>query len=932
MMANDKPRTNEEPISHFCLVDGSGFIFRAFHALPPMSRADGTPTNAVFGFTNMLIKLIDDLKADHCAIIFDTARKTFRNDIFDQYKANRPPAPEELIPQFSIIREAVNAFNVPCIEMDGFEADDLIASYTTLAVNDGAKVTIVSSDKDLMQLVGHNVMMHDPMKNKYIGVSEVREKFGVNPDKVIDVQSLAGDSADNVPGVPGIGIKTAAQLITEYGDLDSLLARATEITQPKRKENLINFSEMARISRDLVTLKTDVEVPRPLQSLAVANFDPNTVLEFLRAQGFKRLTARFETEAETQNIPNHSQDITSNEPAINYQLVQDIEILEQWLSEIKETGIVAFDTETNSLNATQASLVGISLATSDGRACYIPLRHKCLSQSNLLTSKTDTIKQIPFDEAISLIKPILEDPSILKIGHNIKYDALVMQQPKNGNIQLQSIDDTMCLSYVLEGGMHGHGLDELSELHFNHNNIKFKDVCGTGKSQISFAEVPLEKALYYAAEDADMTLRLHKKLKANLPKNKMVTVYETLERPLIPVLTQMENNGIKVDPLILRQMSEDFSKRLEDRAAEIYSISGSDFNIGSPKQLGEVLFDKLGLAGGKKNKTGAYGTGVEVLEELAANGSELALKIIEWRQISKLKSTYTDALIQEINPATGRIHTSYSMTGANTGRLSSNSPNLQNIPIRTDEGRKIRTAFIAESGNTLLSIDYSQIELRLLADIANIQSLKDAFHEGIDIHAQTASEVFNVPLQEIDSMVRRNAKAINFGIIYGISSFGLARQLRCQQSDAKRYIDAYFDKYPGIKAYMENTKLAARANGYVETLFGRKIHLSGIKEASPARRGFFERAAINAPIQGTAADIIKRAMIKVPMALKNAQLNAQMLLTVHDELLFEVPNTELQDTTQTLRRAMEEAAMPAVKISVPLVAEAGTGLNWAEAH
>jgi DNA polymerase-1 len=931
-MVNDKPRTNEEPISHFCLVDGSGFIFRAFHALPPMSRADGTPTNAVFGFTNMLIKLIDDLKADHCAIIFDTARKTFRNDIFDQYKANRPPAPEELIPQFSIIREAVKAFNVPCIEMDGFEADDLIASYTTLAVNEGAKVTIISSDKDLMQLVGHNVMMHDPMKNKYIGVSEVREKFGVNPEKVIDVQSLAGDSADNVPGVPGIGIKTAAQLITEYGDLDSLLARATEITQPKRKENLINFSEMARISRDLVTLKTDVEVPQSLQSLAVANFDPNTVLEFLRAQGFKRLTARFETEAETQRIPNTSQDVTSNEPAINYQLVQDIEILKQWLFKIKETGIVAFDTETNSLNATQASLVGISLAISDGRACYIPLRHKCLSQSNLLTSKTDTIKQIPFDKAISLIKPILEDPSVLKIGHNIKYDALVMQQPKNGNIQLQSIDDTMCLSYVLEGGMHGHGLDELSELHFNHNNIKFKDVCGTGKSQISFAEVSLEKALYYAAEDADMTLRLHKKLKARLPQNKMVTVYETLERPLIPVLTQMENNGIKVDPLILRQMSEDFSKRLEDRAAEIYSISGSDFNIGSPKQLGEILFDKLGLAGGKKNKTGAYGTGIEVLEELAANGSELAVKIIEWRQISKLKSTYTDALIQEINPATGRIHTSYSMTGANTGRLSSNSPNLQNIPIRTEEGRKIRTAFIAESGNTLLSIDYSQIELRLLAEIANIQSLKDAFHAGIDIHAQTASEVFNVPLQEIDPMVRRNAKAINFGIIYGISSFGLARQLRCQQSDAKRYIDAYFDKYPGIKAYMENTKVAARANGYVETLFGRKIHLPGIKEASPARRGFFERAAINAPIQGTAADVIKRAMIKVPLALKNAQLNARMLLTVHDELLFEVPNNELQDTTQTLSSVMEEAAMPAIKISVRLVAESGTGLNWAEAH
>ena len=931
-MANIKLETPNYSDSHFCLVDGSGFIFRAFHALPPMSRADGTPTNAVFGFTNMLIKLIEDLNADHCAVIFDTARKTFRNDIYDQYKANRPPVPEELIPQFSIIREAVRAFNVACIELDGYEADDLIATYATLAKKSGAKVTIISSDKDLMQLVGPDVLMHDPMKNKYIGVSEVIEKFGVKPDKVIDVQSLAGDSADNIPGVPGIGIKTAAHLITEYGDLDSLLNRANEIKQPKRRDNLINFAEMARISRSLVTLKTDIEAPQTLKSMAVISPDTNKVLSFLKTQGFKRLIARYESESSVLENSETAPSTTNLKLEKKYTLIQDINILEQWIEEIKTIGIVAFDTETDSLNASQAKLIGFSLATAPGKACYVPLRHESVEQSNLLTTAPPLIKQIPFNDAIALLKPILEDPSILIIGHNIKYDSLVISQKSNGEIKLQSVDDTMCLSYVVEGGLHGHGLDELSELHFNHINIKYKEICGTGKSQISFAKVPLSRALDYAAEDADMTFRLHKKLKAELPKSRMTTVYETLERPLIAVLAEMEGIGIKVDPLILKKMSEDFSKRLGHQAIEIHNMAGSEFNIGSPKQLGEILFTKLGLKGGKKNKTGAYGTSADVLEELAANGSELAGKVIDWRQISKLKSTYTDALVEEINPETGRIHTSYSMTGASTGRLSSNSPNLQNIPIRTEEGRKIRTAFIAEFGQTLVSIDYSQIELRLLADIANINSLKEAFNDDIDIHAQTASEVFNVPLEKVDPTTRRNAKAINFGIIYGISSFGLARQLRCPQREAKAYIEAYFEKYPGIKSYMEKTKVAARENGYVETLFGRKVHLAGIKESNPARRGFYERAAINAPIQGTAADIIKRAMIRVPTALKNAKLKAKMLLTVHDELLFEVPKTELDKTIQIVREVMERAALPAVQISVPLIADVGTGANWAEAH
>ena len=919
--------------SHFYLVDGSGFIFRAFHALPPMSRPDGTPTNAVFGFTNMLIKLIEDLHADHCAVIFDTSRKTFRSEIYDQYKAQRPPAPEELIPQFDLIRQAVKAFNVASLEMDGFEADDLIATYARLAQESGAEVTIVSSDKDLMQLVGPDVTMYDPMKNREIGAAEVMEKFGVAPDKVIDVQALAGDSVDNVPGVPGIGVKTAAQLITEYGDLDTLLERAGEIKQPKRRENLIEHAEMARISRDLVTLKTDVDVPEPLEALGVRDPDPATVLEFLKEQGFRRLIARYEAELSDAGHEMPS-DSTAEEPAgeASYELVQEIDALDRWITEAEKLGVVAFDTETSSLDATQAVVVGLSLATAPGKACYVPLRHGANSQGSLLSETAPAPKQIPFEDAMARLKPLLENPGVLKIGHNIKYDALVMMQPGNGGVAVAPVDDTMCLSYVMEGGLHGHGLDELSRLHFDHVNIKYEEVCGKGKAQIPFAEVPLDKALDYAAEDADMTLRLHRVLKPELPKVGMATVYETLERPLIPVLSKMENNGIKVDPAILRDMSADFARRLEEQAIEIHKLAGSEFNIGSPKQLGEILFDQMGLPGGKKTKTGAYATGADVLEDLAANGHDLPARVLDWRQMSKLKSTYTDSLVEDINPATGRIHTSYSMTGANTGRLSSNDPNLQNIPVRTEEGRKIRTAFIAEPGHTLLSVDYSQIELRLVAHIANIDSLKRAFHEGIDIHAQTASEVFNVPIEGIDPMVRRNAKAINFGIIYGMSSFGLSRTLRIPVSEAKAYIDAYFERYPEIRTYMDAAKTEAREKGYVETLFGRKVHLGGIKDNNPARRSFSERAAINAPIQGSAADIIKRAMVRVPKALEAAGLGARMLLTVHDELLFEVPDAEMEATKALVREVLEGAAHPAVDISVPLIADAGEGASWAAAH
>jgi DNA polymerase I len=929
------PDASAQP--HFYLVDGSGFIFRAFHALPPMTRSDGTPTNAVFGFTNMLVKLIEDLEADHVAVIFDVSRSSFRNEIYPQYKAQRPDAPEELVPQFSIIREAVRAFNVACIEMPGFEADDLIATYARLAHESGARVTIVSSDKDLMQLIRPGIDMYDPMRNRAIGPDEVMEKFGVGPDKVVDVQALAGDSTDNVPGVPGIGVKTAAQLINEYGDLDTLLARAGEIKQPKRRESLTEKADMARISRELVRLRQDVDVPEPLDALAVKVADPATVLAFLKTQEFKRLIARYEAELADSGRPAPATAVAAEpSPATDgYELVQDTDALKRWIAEAERLGTVAFDTETTSLDATRADLVGVSLATTPGRACYVPLRHTSGdAQGSLLggSGGGEAPRQIPFDEAMALLRPLLENPAVLKVGHNIKYDALVLTRPSNGAVAVAPVDDTMCLSYVLEGGLHGHGLDELSLLHFEHRNIAFEDVCGKGKAQIPFSQVALEKARDYAAEDADMTLRLHRKLRPELPKASMTTVYETLERPLIPVLVSMEREGIKVDPSILRDMSKDFGRRLVELEEQIQTLAGEQFNVGSPKQLGEILFDKMSLPGGKKGKTGAYATGADVLEELAAMGHDLPARVLDWRQLSKLKSTYTDALVEQVNPETGRIHTSYSMTGANTGRLSSNDPNLQNIPIRTEEGRKIRTAFIAEPGHVLLSVDYSQIELRLVAHIAGIESLKQAFARGIDIHAQTASEVFGVPLDKMDPMTRRNAKAINFGIIYGISSFGLARQIGTSQGEARSYIEAYFKRFPGIRAYMDQTKRQAHEWGMVETLFGRRVHIPSIKDANPARRAFGERAAINAPIQGTAADVIKRAMVRIQPALTRAGLKARMLLQVHDELLFEVPEAEVEATTALVRDVMEGAAEPVVQLSVPLVADAGVGASWAAAH
>ena len=918
---------------HVFLVDGSGFIFRAYHALPPMTAPDGTPTNAVFGFTKMLMKLVEDTEADYVAVIFDRARKTFRNDIYPEYKAHRPPPPDDLIPQFDLVRKATEALNVAAIDMDGFEADDLIATYARQAKERGAEVTIVSSDKDLMQLVDAQVSLFDAMKNREIGPDQVMEKFGVGPDRVIDVQALAGDSTDNVPGVPGIGVKTAAQLIEEYGDLDTLLARAGEIKQPKRRESLIEKADLARISRDLVTLKDDVPVTRTIDDMRKKAPDAETLLAFLRDLGFKSLATTVESRL---GMPKGNGGGSPAQPATalapQYELVQSLDRLTSWIDAAYATGVIAVDTETDALDAMGAGLVGVSLATEAGRACYIPLAHvSSVPQGQLDLGDGDgggsesAPDQIPLKDALAALKPMLEDPSILKIGQNIKYDIQVLGRY---GVEVAPVDDTMLLSYVLDGGLHGHGMDELARDFLDHDTIKFKDVTGTGKAQVSFDRVPLDKALDYAAEDADITLRLHNLFKPRLVAEHMVTVYETLERPLIPVLRDMERRGIKVDAAVLKGLSADFAARMDDLEGEIHKLAGHEFNIGSPKQLGEILFDEMGLDGGKKTKTGAYGTGADVLEDLAAQGHDLPQKVLDWRQLSKLKSTYTDTLVGEINPKTGRVHTNYAQAVAATGRLSSSDPNLQNIPIRSEEGRKIRTAFVADKGYTLMSADYSQIELRLLAHVAGIESLKQAFHDGLDIHALTASQVFGIPVDGMDPMVRRRAKAINFGIIYGISAFGLARQLGISRGEAGDYIDAYFEQYPGIKAYMERTKEQATKVGFVETTFGRKCHVRGINDRNPNMRGFAERAAINAPIQGGAADIIKRAMIRLPDALADAGLGARMLLQVHDELIFEVPDAEIEATRDTVRKVMSGAA----RLSVPLDVDIGTGANWDEAH
>ena len=939
-------------VKHLFLVDGSGFIFRAFFARgvssSAMTRSDGTPTNAVYIYTRMLRKLIDDTEADHIAVIFDTSRKSFRNEIYADYKAHRPPPPDDLIPQFALVREATEALNVPAVELPGYEADDLIATYARQAADAGAEVTIVSSDKDLMQLVDDRITMFDAMKNVRIGREQVIEKFGVGPERVIDVQALAGDSTDNVPGVPGIGVKTAAQLVGEYGGLDDILSRAEEIKQPKRRQSLIDGAGDARMSRELVTLKTDVPVEVPLSDLALREPDPGKFLDFLAAQEFKSLVKQYggdpdaipdkkpqaspEAKAPAKQTPtSRKKPSRPSEIADGYELVQTEDRLRVWIGEAARQGSVAVDTETTSLDSMQADLVGISLSLGPNRACYIPVAHVAGEEQAALdldggeSQSTENVPQIPRDRAVELLKPLLEDPAVLKVGHNIKYDNEVFARY---GVRVGPFDDTMILSYVLEGGLHGHGMDELAELHFSHQTIKFKDVAGSGKSQVTFDKVPLDKALDYAAEDADITGRLHGLLRPRLVSDRMVSVYETLERPLIGVLTDMERAGIRADAGVLKRLSGDFEKRLGDLETGIHKLAGHEFNIGSPKQLGEILFDEMGLEGGKKTKTGAYGTGADVLEGLAAEGHELPARVLDWRQLAKLKSTYTDTLIGQINPETGRVHTTYGQAVASTGRLSSNDPNLQNIPVRTEEGRKIRRAFVPSDGCVLLSADYSQIELRLLAHVAGIDVLKDAFRDGMDIHALTASQVFGVPVEGMDPMIRRQAKAINFGIIYGISAFGLARQLAIPRGDARAYIDAYFERYPGIRDYMDRTKDMARELGYVTTLFGRKCYTPGIKDGNPSHRSFAERAAINAPLQGGAADIIKRAMIRMPAALEKAGLGARMLLQVHDELIFDVPEQELDATAELAKSVMEGVAA----LDVPLTVDTGSGGNWDEAH
>jgi DNA polymerase-1 len=937
-------------LRHVYLIDGSGYIFRAYHALPPLTRADGTPVGAVLGFSNILYKFLQDTDADHLAVVFDSARTTFRNRIYDQYKAHRPDPPDDLIPQFKLVRDATDAFGVCRIEREDFEADDLIATYAREAERAGATVTIVSSDKDLMQLISDRISMWDPIKQKPIGAAEVREKFGVGPEKVVEVQALIGDSVDNVPGVPGIGPKTAAELIGIYGDLESVLAHASEIKQPKRRQALIDHAENARMSKRLVVLDDRVPMTVPLHDLTVKPMDRGRITHFLREQGFRTLLNRVESKlggagampAEPAPImpaasPTSTPPLLPSPPAEKeltvaqrYELVQDSAALERWIAAAHEQGFVAVTAETTALDHARAELVGVSLALSPGQAAYIPLGHYIAEGPDALelAAASKALQQIPLREALAKLKPLLEDAGVLKIGHDIKYDSAIFA---HHDIALAPIDSTLLISFVLDAGLHGHELDELAMLHFEHDTIKYKDVAGTGKSHVGFAAVPLEKARDYAAEKVNFALRLYQVLKPRLRERYLLGFYETVERPLVPVIAGMEAAGIRVDRDELSRLSHDFAQRIAGLEAEIHKLAGHPFNIGSPKQLGEVLFDELSLPGGKKGKTGAYGTDAGILEELALT-HDLPARVLDWRQLTKLKSTYTDTLIEEINAKTGRVHTAYSMSGAATGRLSSNDPNLQNIPIRTEEGRKIRRAFVAEPGHKLISADYSQIELRLAAHVAGIDALKEAFRGGADIHAMTASEVFGVPMAKMDGETRRRAKAINFGIIYGISAFGLGNQLGVPQSEAADYIKRYFQRFPGIRDYMERMKQFAREHGYVETIFGRRVHIPGIKDGNVSRRSFSERAAINAPLQGSAADIIKRAMRRIPPALEAAGLRTRMLLQVHDELVFEAPDREVDAAKKLAKDVMESACAPVLSLSVPLVVETGAAGNWDEAH
>ena len=959
---------------HLYLIDGSGYLFRAYHALPPLSRkSDGLPTGAVSGYCNMLWKLLEDMKdgdkPTHIAVVFDAGKTTFRNALYAQYKANRPEPPEDLIPQFPLVRDATRAFGVACVEEPGFEADDLIATYARMANEAGARTTIVSSDKDLMQLViDGKIELLDTMKNKRLATAEVMEKFGVPPSKVVDVQALAGDSTDNIPGVRGIGIKTAAELINQYGDLETLLKRAGEIKQPKRRETLIENTENARISMKLVTLDSKVKIKDGdgPEHFGAREPEPMTLIGFLKAMEFNSLVRRAAAhfgiddpdaiapaaDPAEKSLPTPGK-AASEKPAAKsapqamapgavldkgnllkpidrskYETVNTIARLEHWIARAYEEGKVCVDTETTSLDPMTANLCGVSLAVAPNEACYIPCGHR--SGDGLdLGGTSGKIEQLPEADVLKRLKPLLEDDSILKIGQNLKYDFLIFAQR---NIRVAPLDDTMLMSYVLDSVLHGHGMDELSELHLSHKPIAFSEVAGKGKDKVTFDCVPVAEATKYSAEDADVTLRLHCLLKPRLIAEGKVGVYETLERPLVTVLADMERAGITIDPDFLRKLSNDFAKAQVKLEGEVYKEAGGEFNLGSPKQLGELLFDRMKLPGGRKTKTGAWSTDVDVLEELAAQGHDIAKKAVAWRQLSKLRGTYTDALPTYVNAGTGRVHTSYSMASTSTGRLASTDPNLQNIPIRTEEGRRIRAAFVAPKGSKLISADYSQIELRLLAHIADIPQLKKAFADNLDIHAMTASEIFGVPVKDMPREVRSRAKAINFGIVYGISAFGLANQLGIARGEADDYIKKYFQRFPGIRDYMDATKAFAREHGYIETLFGRHVHIREINSTNPGHRGGAERAAINAPIQGTAADVIRRAMIRMPAALAAKKLKSKMLLQVHDELIFEAPEKEVDAVIKVARNVMEKSSLPALEISVPLLVEARAADNWDEAH
>jgi DNA polymerase I len=931
---------------HLHLIDGSAFIFRAYHALPPLTRkSDGLPIGAVSGFCNMLQRYVENNSgadaATHVAVIFDKGSHTFRNDMYDLYKANREAMPEDLRPQIPLTRIATKAFNIACKELEGFEADDIIATLAHQARDAGGRVTIVSSDKDLMQLVGDGVEMLDPMKNRRIDREGVIEKFGVGPEHVVDVQALAGDSVDNVPGAPGIGIKTAALLINEFGSLEALLDRAEEIKQPKRREVLQQHRAQIELSKKLVQLDCDMTLDFTLDDLEIRDPDPEKLLDFLAEMEFRTLTKRISAalgvdapvikDTDPAGAAPVGDEATAGAAPADvpfpktYERVSDMAALDRWIALIRGRGYVAVDTETTSLDEMRAELVGVSLCVEAGSACYIPLGHKAGAADDLFGSDALAEGQLPMADVLAALKPILEDDSILKIGQNMKYDAKILARH---GIEVAPIDDTMLMSYALNAGLHGHGMDALSERYLGHEPIAIKTLLGGGKSAITFDRVPVDEAVTYAAEDADITLRLWKLFHPQLHRAQVTTVYETLERPLVPVLARMEMAGVLVDRDTLSRMSNAFAQKMAGLEAEIHELAGETFNVGSPKQLGEILFDKMGLEGGKKGKTGAYATGADVLEDLATM-HDLPGRVLDWRQLAKLKSTYTDALQDHINPETGRVHTSYMQTGANTGRLSSTDPNLQNIPVRSEEGRRIREAFVAPEGRVLVSLDYSQIELRILAHIAGIDALKQAFREGQDIHAMTASEMFDVPMDEMTPDIRRRAKAINFGVIYGISGFGLARNLRIPRAEAQGFIDRYFERFPGIRAYMDETKAFAREHGYVQTLFGRKIHTPDINTKGPTA-GFAQRAAINAPIQGTAADIIRRAMIRMPAAIKGQP--ATMLLQVHDELIFEVDEGAADKLIDTAREVMQSACEPVVKLDVPLIVDGGTGHNWAEAH